>query len=372
MKKIQPDSHTPTIVFMNTVKTWGGGEKWHLDHACYLASQGDSVLLVCQAHSALYHHAIEKGLDVLPLHSGNLSWMNPFLRWKLYQLFRNRRPKALILNAPNDLKLGAPVAKKAGIERIVYRRGSAVPIRNTRLNRFLFQHCLTDVLANSEATKQTILQHNQSLFPEERIRVMYNGLTTGSEPVCEAHSLPVIGNLGRMVFQKRQDLLIRIAEILQTRGVRCRFLIGGDGPLMESLREQVKKAQLEDLVAFTGEVTDTEAFYRQIDVFALTSQWEGFGYVLAEAMLAGKPLVGFRISSNPELIRDGLNGVLVEKDDLEGFADALQQLVENPDQRHTFGVYGRQFACAHFDFTQNAEQLRRFLHVNPHGHANRI
>ena len=68
-----------------------------------------------------------------------------------------------------------------------------------------------------------------------------------------------------------------------------------------------------------------------IDIFLLTSRWEGFGFVLAEAMAAAKPIVAFDISSNPELVSHGVNGYLAEPFDTGKFTYYLTELINNPN-----------------------------------------
>jgi glycosyltransferase involved in cell wall biosynthesis len=351
------------VFFLNTTHTWGGGEKWHLEHALYLSESGDEVQVLTQKGSELRRKSSDKGLTVKEFAISNLSFLNPFKVLGLYLFFRKEKPDVLILNFSNDLKVAAPAAKMAGISRIIYRRGSAIPIRNTVLNRFLYRNCLTDILANSEETKKTILQNNQSLFPKEKIKVIYNGIDTSSQTMGKAeNTVPVIGNLGRMVRQKRQDLLILIADILKRRGVQCQFRIGGDGELRSDLEKLVAEKGLTDDIQFVGTVERPDDFHRDIDIFALTSEWEGFGYVLAEAMLAAKPLVAFQISSNPELVQHGTNGFLVEMNDLESFADALQELIEHSEKRKEMGENGYKIVCDQFDFSKNVLQLKNFIH----------
>lgn len=351
------------VFFLNTTRTWGGGEKWHLEHAQFLSKTGDEVKLLTQKGSELQKKAMDCGLNVNAFAIRNLSFLNPIKMFKMFLFLRKEMPDVLIMNFSNDLKIAGPAAKWAGISRVIYRRGSAIPIRDTMLNRYLYGHCLTDILANSEETRKTILQNNPILFPKEKIKVIYNGIsTTGLKSSSKPNSIPVIGNLGRLVRQKRQDLLILIAEILKNRGVKCHFRIGGDGELRGRLEQMVFAKGLTDYVEFVGVVNDPHQFHTDIDIFALTSEWEGFGYVLAEAMLASKPLVAFNISSNPELIKEGVNGFLVDMNDLEAFADALQLLVEQDEKRKVLGENGYERVCDLFDFDKNVKEFRNFIH----------
>src|SRR5690606_42159035 len=102
------------------------------------------------------------------------SFLNPIKVQRLKRIVKQANLDTLIINLPNDLKIAAFAGKLAGVKKIIYRRGSAIPIRNSLMNRFTFKNWVTDVLANSQATKRTILQHNASLFPEDKIKVIYN------------------------------------------------------------------------------------------------------------------------------------------------------------------------------------------------------
>jgi glycosyltransferase involved in cell wall biosynthesis len=280
----------------------------------------------------------------------------------LISYFRKQKFDVIVMNFSKDLKFAAPAAKWAKIPKIVYRRGSAIPIKNSFLNRYLFHNCLTDVLANSEATKQTILHNNKNLFPQDKIKVIYNGISLHTKSFPEAKNNPlVIGNLGRLVSQKGQELLIDIAGLLRDRAVSCKFVIGGDGILMESLKQKVEEKDLGNYVEFLGFIEDSASFMAKIDIFALTSRWEGFGYVMAEAMLAKKPIVAFDISSNPELVFNEENGYLIPFENNVAFADALESLINNELKRKSFGENGYNLVCSKFDFEKNKRMVMKFL-----------
>ncbi|MDP4277276.1 MAG: glycosyltransferase family 4 protein [Bacteroidota bacterium] len=347
---------------MNLAKTWGGGEKWHLDHALALRDEGHDVHVIADRKGEFLIRAQKSGLSCYPFSAGNLGFLNPFKTNAIYRFFKVNGFDVLVMNFSKDLKLAAPMARLAGIPAIVYRRGSAIPIKNTLINRFLYGHCLTHMLANSEATKRTILQNNPNLFPADKIKVIYNGIAIHDLSTEETQSeIPVIGNLGRLVYQKGQDILIDIAKILRDRDIRCLFRIGGEGALMNELQQKVQANGLTQMVEFTGLVNDPEAFMKGIDIFALTSRWEGFGYVLAEAMLAGKPLVAFKVSSNAELVFPNENGFLVDWDDKDAFADAIIRLIRQPSLRKRMGENGYSLVCDRFDFEKNKKQVTAFL-----------
>ena len=353
------------ICFFNTVKSWGGGEKWHLDHALGFACAGHDVTIVSNKNSELIQRATINKMRTVAFPIHNLSFLNPFKLHALYKFFKREKFDIVVLNFSTDLKTAAFPAKRAGIPKIVYRRGSDIPIKNSFINRFLFGKCLTDVLANSKATKRSILQKNSDLFPADKIKVIYNGIDTNlTEEEKISHDIPVVGCLARLVHQKGIDILLDIAAILKNRNVNCKIKIGGDGPLKEELLQQAKNKNLSDYVEFIGFVNDSSKFMRQLDVFVLTSRWEGFGYVLAETMLAKNPIVAFDVSSNPELVFDETNGYLIPFNNNEAFADAIQKLIAQPNTRKTFGDAGYTIVKEKFDFEKNKNLVIQYLTAN--------
>lgn len=351
------------ICFMNTTFVWGGGEKWHLDHACAFREHGDEVFIIAREKSAFLRQAEAAGFSCHVVRIGNLSFLNPLRLVQFFRFFSKNRIDILVMNLSKDLKIGAPSARLAKVPTIVYRRGSAIPVKNTLLNRFLYSNCITHILANSEATKKTLLQHNPNLFPSERIKVIYNGITCS--PTLKKRSSPhesvVIGSMGRLVYQKGQDLLINMAARLKTLGITSTLFIGGDGKLKTAYQQLIDQMGLNDTVTLRGHVSDTASFYDEIDIFAFPSRWEGFGYALAEAMLAGKPIVAFNISSNPELVENGVNGILVPWCDTQAFENALVELINKPDLRDKMGENGRRMVQDRFDLEKNKKKVIEFL-----------
>lgn len=336
------------ICFCNTTKVWGGGEKWHYDMAVLLKEQGYRILTITRKDSALQKKYQQAGLENISFNISNFSLLNPLMKQKLIKLFLKHQVTTLFMNLPSDLKTAGPAAKRAGVKQIIYRRGSAIPVNNTPLNKHLYRNVVSLVLVNSEATKKTILKKNSSLVPPDKIKVIYNGIDLEAFDKQEVHpeKYPakaglVIGNIGRLVHQKGQKQLVEVARILRDKGVDFHLLIGGEGSERADLEKLISKNGLEEKITLTGFVDDAKTFLHALDVFALSSHWEGFGYVLAEAMACSKPVVAFNVSSNPELVSDGNTGYLIPYGDVDAFADKLAWLAQNPQLAKEMGAKGR-------------------------------
>ncbi|WP_051258098.1 glycosyltransferase [Desulfovibrio cuneatus] len=373
---IQAVLHTgvqPVLCFCNTSKTWGGGEKWHLEAALAMARRGYRVFLVCQANSALYERAGEHPeLELFPVRLGRFSFLNPMFMGVLTNFLRHNAVHAVVLNLPSDLKCIAPAAQKAGVARIFYRRGSAIAVKNSWMNRRLFG-LLTGVIVNSQATRDTLLQNNTSLVAPERVHLLPNGVDIaafdaalqalpeqpdkGTPPAQSTRPL-VIGTAGRLSPEKAQHLLLLLGAALQPLGVPFQLVIAGSGPRLEALHALAERLGVQEHVEFMGFQENLASFWQRIDLFVLPSLWEGFGYVLVEAMLARKPVFAFNVSNMPNLVQQGVNGrlfplprgaeTLEEAGPLQQMAEAAMQLWQHPEQGKAMGEAGRAFVEANF------------------------
>lgn len=362
------------ICFFNTHKSWGGGEKWHFDTASRLSESGFPVLVATNINSELSRKARQAGLPTANFSLGNISFLNPFKMWRLLKFFQNQKVSRIILNLPADLKSAGIAARLAGIERIIYRRGSAIPVKDTFFNRFLFRRIITGVIANSEETKETLLNNNRNLIPVRRIHVIYNGIDLEAWDRQPTESLSfrkdssiVLGHAGRLCRQKNQKFLIEVAGKLKSKDVPFHLVIAGEGEMREELEAYARDQGLDKHVEFLGFCHDMKSFMGNIDVFLLSSIWEGFGYVLVEAMACQKPVVAFDSSSTPEVVVNGLNGYLTPPQDLDAYVEAIVKIVSNHDLQQTFGAAGRKRVEEHFEIEKNLGKLKNVLGLKDSG-----
>ncbi len=356
------------LCFFNSHKSWGGGEKWHFDVASRLAAKGYPVLVVTNKASELFSRVKQAGLPHTEVRISNASFLNPLKIIQLVLFFRKEKVQTVILNLPSDLKAAGLAAKLAGVQKIIYRRGSAIPIRDSAMNRFLFRSVVTGVIANSEETKRTILQKNPNLFPRERIRVIYNGIDLQSFDAAQGQPLftrdgdeVLLGNAGRLCRQKNQKFLIEVAEILKSKGLKFKLLIAGNGELEEELKSLARQKGLEKEVVFLGFIEEMKRFMSSIDLFLLSSKWEGFGYVLVEAMATETPIVAFRSSSTPEVVVHCETGLLAQPNNYEEFATRILELANHPEKRASLGNSGRRRVEELFDIQVTLHELEKYI-----------
>ncbi|OQX97866.1 MAG: hypothetical protein B6I20_11810 [Bacteroidetes bacterium 4572_117] len=331
--------YNKTICFFNSTIEWGGGEKWHFDMAYAMHKDGYNVLFFASPNSYLNEKLSKTNIKTIPVRISNLSFINPAKIYYVKNKLIENDVDTIIMNQSSDLKAAGIAAKKAKINRIIYRRGSAIPIRDTFFNRYLFKNIVTGIIANTNATKKTILQNNTKLFDNEKIEVIYNGIDIYKLYAQEKKTFYkktenefVIGNLGRLEKQKAQHHLLELALELKKRKARpFKIVIAGKGSLEANLKAKCKELNLCDVVVFTGFVNKVKGFYADLDIFILTSIWEGFGYVIAEAMAFKKVVIAFNLSSNPEIIDNNKTGFLVKPGDIEAMADNVIKIMNDKD-----------------------------------------
>jgi len=148
--------------------------------------------------------------------------------------------------------------------------------------------------------------------------------------------------VGRFYRRKRVDVLLRAAAALRSRIPELEVRIVGAGPCGPQLRQLASQLQLDDAVAWLGDVSRSQliAEYNRCHVFCLPSVQEGFGIVLLEAMAAGKAIVAARAAAIPEVAPHGL---LVEPDSVEALAAAIEELYRSQEKRTSQGRMGTQW-----------------------------
>ncbi|MEA5554213.1 glycosyltransferase family 4 protein [Anabaena cylindrica UHCC 0172] len=173
---------------------------------------------------------------------------------------------------------------------------------------------------------------------------------------------PTVLCVGVQYPRKNVVTLIRATEILRRQIPDVEVRIASKGPEWNNLRNLAQELDLNENVTFLGYLPYQELVHEYIhcDVFCLPSLQEGFGIVFAEAMASCKPIVASRASSTPELIEDGVQGLLATPLDAEDLARKLAEVLLSPEKAHALGKAGRA-KVAEFDAPILAQHFTQLL-----------
>ncbi|HBS26205.1 MAG TPA: colanic acid biosynthesis glycosyltransferase WcaL [Gammaproteobacteria bacterium] len=170
--------------------------------------------------------------------------------------------------------------------------------------------------------------------------------------------------VGRLSCAKGQHILVEAIQQLTDQGQNIRLRLVGDGEDRASLEQQVKTLGIQDKVIFEGAVNQDRIrdLYSKADAFSIPSFAEGIPVVLMEAMAMEIPCVTTRITGIPELIRDGIDGLLVAPSDIDALAAAIKTLAVDSTLRKNLGKNGRLRVMKDYNLAANVEKLANIFH----------
>jgi glycosyltransferase involved in cell wall biosynthesis len=281
--------------------------------------------------------------------------------WRLARVVKQLRPDVIhahdahgVAMASLALSLGAASARNGEPPLVVSRRVD-FHLRGNSFSRW--KHRQVDCfIAASEAIRQMLLADG---VPEDRTVTVHEGIDVEhvlAAPVVNIHeafflphNAPVVGNIAALVPHKGQRHLIEAAHIVVRRTPDVRFVILGEGELREQLERLVREYHLEKHVLLPGFRTDVLGCLKSFDLFVMSSVTEGLGTSLLDAMACSRPIVATQAGGIPEVVENGVTGVLVPPRDHKAIADAIIALIEDPARRTAMGQAG--FARVNARFT---------------------
>lgn len=214
------------------------------------------------------------------------------------------------------------------------------------------------IICISEMEKESALE--KGICKEDKLQVIFNGVDIQAyedkvhgvldrKDLGIAKDAFVVGMVGRISPQKAPDVFIKMAKIVKEKIPNSQFIIVGDGEQEREIREYAQKNGFGDSVHITGWVEEPMDYVDLFDVACLLSRWEGFGLVLPEYMLAGKPIIASCVDAIPNIIKDGKNGLLVKVDDEIETSKKVVELYKNPDYGKQLVSYGLKDVYDRFD-----------------------
>lgn len=201
----------------------------------------------------------------------------------------------------------------------------------------------------------------------ERGHELIGDSATGTRRIdAPASDVPLIFSLCRLEPRKNISACVRACAQLHAAGHRFRYVIAGRGPELAHIRALVTQFGLEDLVAVPGYVSEADAavLYRDAEIFLHPQlamdegrDFEGFGIVIADAMAAGMAVVIGKDGGSPELVEDGVSGLVVDGTDDEALTDAIARLLNDPDGRAAMAGKAAERAARHFTWDSHVATI---------------
>ena len=353
----------------------GGGEALAREVSLQLAARGwQNVLCFLSAPTdpvREYLNLPNVSIEVLPD-----SWK---LAWKptrgLARILARYRPEILHMQFTGFLGPYAWLAKFYGVKRVFFTDQSSRPeghvTRRAPLSRRLVTRAInypfTRVVCISDYVRQSWIAYD--VLPAGRFVRIYNSVdasrcATDGSAIRRKYGIPedrqVVLQVSWVIPEKGFDDLLAAARLVVDRNPAAHFLMAGEGAGRPRLMAETAKVGLQDYVTWTGTIAKPveNGLFAAADVVCQVSRWEeAFGYVIAEALASGRPVIGTRVGAIPELVRHGQTGYLVERRNPPELAARILELLANPELRRRMGEAGRRLALQEFDQQTNVARL---------------
>jgi glycosyltransferase involved in cell wall biosynthesis len=353
---------TPLRICLVTEASGGGVGRHFLDLAHGLAAQGVDVTGIYSAHrsDALFKRGLAASTGVRLVKMSMRRAIHPqdsLDLWRLVKLLRQLGPFDVIHGqSSKGGALARLAARWVGIPS-VYTPNALVTLdpalpswKRTlygSIERWLARHSSALIAVSMDEAL-----HARSLGIEaKKIHTIFNGIERPQFPPRNAVRIRlglapedvVVGFVGRLSAQKAPELLLEAFAKVQLLQPTTRLVVVGSGPLEADVRRRIEALGLASAVILLGDVVATEVM-PAFDMLCLCSRYEGFPYVLLEALAAGLPIVATEVGGVSECVEPEVNGLVVSRDDPPSLASAMVRMSQDASLRRRFAAASAQRA----------------------------
>ncbi len=293
----------------------------------------------------------------------------------LIKEFRRMRPQLVHTHKYKDTILAAPAAKYCNVPHVVrtihglsepFRGWQAIKMGLYELAERAVHRCCTDAIIGVSAQ---IASRYESRNHHSRVVCVHNGVEIGvgrSEKYRErvrsdlriGPETCLIGTIGRLTPVKGISYLLQAVRLLVQQEQNIKLLLVGDGPMRDTLEQESRDLGIAETVVFLGHREDTRELIRAVDIFVLPSLSEGIPMALLEAMAASRAVIASRVGGIPEVIRDGVEGILVEPKDVSALVEGCLRLLRSSDKAKELGDSARRRVDRSFSAESMAGAVR--------------
>jgi glycosyltransferase involved in cell wall biosynthesis len=333
---------------IDTARTWRGGQNQVLLTVNGLRGIGQRATLVAHPDGDLRRRVTE-GLDLIPL--APRTEMDLSAAWKLSRLVKRLGPDIIHAHDPHGVAMASLALSLSGLDErrlpsLVASRRVDFHLKGNSFSRW--KHRQVDCfIAASEAIRQMLVADG---VPADDTVTVHEGIdvdhVAAAPPVNvhEAfwlpHDAPVVGNVAALVPHKGQRYLVDAAHLVVQQMPDARFVILGEGELRDHLEKQVRDYHLEKHVLLPGFRTDVLGCIKDFDLFVMSSVTEGLGTSLLDAMACRRAIVATTAGGIPEIVEEGVNGLLVPPRDAEALAQAILKALGDKSLRERMANAG--------------------------------
>jgi glycosyltransferase involved in cell wall biosynthesis len=324
------------FIILNSAKQWGGNENWIALAAASLSELKHTVVIAYRSQQVGMHFP---GIKIkLPFYSE----VDIITIYRLIKLIKRYQIDIVIATKQKEYFIGGVLKRLCHVPNIL-RLGIVRPLDNAWSKKLLYHKWNDGIIVNARAIKETLLQ--SSFIHPDRIGMIYNGVdTTAIEKKSEQFEYKkpfsfLIVTSGMLIKRKGFDILLRaFAVFKQSIGHNdTGLLIVGTGEEQQHLQRLSRDLGIDKYTIFTGYQPNPFPYLKKGDCFVLMSENEGISNALLEAMALKLPVISALSGGITEVINDGENGFIINRNDEKTLVNRMHQLQRDFNQRQIMG-----------------------------------
>jgi glycosyltransferase involved in cell wall biosynthesis len=369
----------PYILYVITKGTFGGAQKYVYDLAVGLSGRGVRCAVAYGTQGKLVDMLEVAEVPTHPIQAmgRDVEISSDFKTVKeLYALFRRERPDVVHLNSSKAGILGAVAARLAHVPTVIFT-SHGWAFNEDRLSWQKVVFAVIYAIQIYLCTRTICVSHAVAKdmrwlpFVRKRLTVIHNGISPviyKNRKLSRQKLWPQqaeniwLGMLAELHPTKRIEDVIDAIALLIPRYPKLRLIVLGEGEYRDVLQRHITKAYLDDIILLRGFVPDAPTYLQGFDYLALCSRTESLGYALLEAGMAGVPVIGTRVGGIPEIIEDGVSGLLVEPLSPVEIARALETILNNPQQASEYASKLHDHVSKEFSMPQMLAKTEAVYH----------
>jgi glycosyltransferase involved in cell wall biosynthesis len=331
---------------------WGGGQSQVLHLLKGLNDASHHAELVTRPGSVLGKRAGEIGVTVhtIPMRGE----ADLFSAWKIARIVRSGDFDIVHMHAAHAHTLGALACALNSSPKCVVSRRVVFPIKTGPLGlaTIKYRYRINAYIAVCGAAKEALVSAG---VDPRMIHVVHSGVVPpcaieGKDVRAEFGIAPrqrLVGTVGELVEAKGQRHLIAAVPLILKKRPETKFMIVGGGRLETELKNRVSRLGVADSFVFAGFRDDVGNCLEAFDMFVLPSDMEGLNNSIVEAMMMGKPVAASNVGGIPEIVKHGETGLLFAPGKPTLLAEAVLDLLNNPEKASALASAGREYAMGH-------------------------
>jgi glycosyltransferase involved in cell wall biosynthesis len=335
---------TIRLLHVDTERGWRGGERQALWLAQELARRGHECLIAARSHEPLSERARDAGLEMIE--SSPRSEADGLAAIRLRRVIRRRDIGIVHAHTAHAVALCALACIRTKAKLVVARR---VDFRLRRNPGTRWKYGRADaIIAISEAVARVL---KASGIDARRVSVVPDGVDMHRRVTPAArgamHALgirpdaPLVVQVAQLVGHKDPLNFVRAMARVNVTVPAAQALLVGDGPLRGEVEAEIRRLRLDDVVRLAGYRTDADAILAAADVACLSSKEEGMGSVLLDALAFGRPIAATSAGGIPEVVVDGVSGMLASPGDPDALGDRIARLLTDDALAERLGASAR-------------------------------